>query len=92
MIIVNCVWKRDNIINAVENIKVNEKNVFKYIRRNGIRLFFENSIEDLEAVNLIKKAIKEIPGSEALVTNVVPYINNNCFDGYTKLLYKEKKN
>ncbi len=88
MIIVNCAWRKEDIIKAVESINVNDKHAFKYVKNEGIRLFFDTDIEDLQAVRLAKTAIKSIPGSDALVTNVVPYINNNFFDGYTKLLYK----
>lgn len=88
MIIVNCAWRKEDIIKAVESINVNDKHAFKYVKNEGIRLFFDTDIEDLQAVILAKTAIKSIPGSDALVTNVVPYINNNFFDGYTKLLYK----
>lgn len=90
MIIVNCIWRRNDIIKAVEDIKINDQQVFKYKESNGIRMFFENTVEDLHAVKLIKNVIRQIPGSDALVINVVPYINGNFFDGYTKLLYKNK--
>ncbi|WP_294406556.1 hypothetical protein [uncultured Clostridium sp.] len=89
MIVVNCIWRRNNII-AVEDIRVNDQHVFKYKESNGIRMFFENTVDDLQSVKLIKNVIRQILGSDALVINVVPYVNGNFFDGYTKLLYKNK--
>ncbi len=91
MILVNCVWRKDDIIHAVENIKIQNKQVFKYKKTKGIRVLFDTDIEDIQATELVKKAIKEISGSSALVIDVVPIVSENFFDGYNKLLYKTKK-
>lgn len=87
MILVNCAWRQDDIIKAVENLRVDDQNVFKVIKVEGIRIFFDTFLEDIEAVKMIKNAIKKIPGYQALFIDIVPVVNNNMFEGYNKLLY-----
>lgn len=87
MILVNCAWRQDDIIKAVESLRVDEQNAFKVIKVEGIRIFFDTFLEDIKAVNMIKNAIKKIPGYQALFIDVVPVVNNSMFQGYSKLLY-----
>lgn len=87
MILVNCAWRQDDIIKAVESLRVDDQNVFKVIKVEGIRIFFDTFLEDIKAVKMIKNAIKKIPGYQALFIDVVPVVNNSMFEGYNKLLY-----
>ena len=64
------------------------KQVFKLNKIVGIRMLFESKIDDLQAIKLMKKAIKEIPGQDALVINLVPMVNNNAFEGYKQTVCK----
>jgi len=88
MILVNCAWRQDDIIKAVESVSLDEKNVFKVVKIEGIRIFFDTSLEDVKAISIIKEAVKKIPGYQALLIDIVPVVNNNMFEGYNKLLYK----
>ena len=40
MIIVNCALRQDDIIEIVENLEIENKKVFKYVNKAGIRIFF----------------------------------------------------
>ncbi|EHJ00977.1 hypothetical protein CDLVIII_4466 [Clostridium sp. DL-VIII] len=88
MILVNCVWRQEDIIKAVESVKVDDKNVFRSVKVEGFRMFFETIVDDMQGIKMIKAAIKEIPGYEALFIDIVPVVNDNVFEGYNKLLYK----
>jgi hypothetical protein len=87
MILVNCAWRQDDIIKVVESLRVDDQNVFKVIKVEGIRIFFDTFLEDIKAVKMIRNAIKNIPGYQALLIDVVPIVNNNMFEGYNKLFY-----
>jgi len=87
MILVNCAWRQEDIIKAVESVRLDEENVFKVIKVEGIRIFFDTFLEDIKGVKMIKNAIKNIPGYQALVIDVVPVVNDSMFEGYNKLLY-----
>ncbi len=70
MIIVNSALMQNEIIEILENIKEPK---YKFIKKNGIRLYFETSIEDLdEASKIAKASIKEKPEAAALFFSVVP--------------------
>lgn len=87
MILVNCAWRQDDIIKVVESVRLDNQNVFKFVKVEGIRIFFDTFLEDIKGVKLINEAIKSIPGYQALCINIVPVVNNSMFDGYNKLLY-----
>lgn len=59
MILVNCAWRQEDIIKAVESLRVDEQNAFKVIKVEGIRIFFDTFLEDIKAVKMIKNAIKK---------------------------------
>ncbi len=83
MILVNCVWRQEDIIKVVENMKKNNKNIFKLDKIEGMRMFFQSAIDDKEGVKMIKKAIRTyIPGYEALTLSILPVINGSVFEGY----------
>ena len=72
MILVNCVWRQSDIVTVIENIKIE-----------GMRMFFESLInDDKKGMMMVKRAIKTIPGYQALVINVVPVVNSSVFEGY----------
>nr|WP_160687870.1 hypothetical protein [Clostridium sp. C2-6-12] len=72
MIIVNCALKQEDIIKIVENIEIESKKVFKYNKRDGIRIFFECDYNDIEkACNIVKKEIFKTKLGKALFYNVV---------------------
>jgi hypothetical protein len=88
MILVNCAWRHADIIRVVESVRLDDQNVFKFVKVEGIRIFFDTFLEDIKGVKLINESIKSIPGYQALGINIVPVVNNSMFDGYNKLLYK----
>lgn len=87
MILVNCAWRQADIIKAVESVRLDDQNVFKFVKVEGIRIFFDTFLEDIKGIKLISKSIKSIPGYQALCINIVPVVNNSMFEGYNKLLY-----
>jgi hypothetical protein len=86
MILVNCAWKQEDIIKHVESIMVDNEKAFKLVKVEGIRILFDTQVEDMKSIKLIKEAIKNIKGYQALAVDVVPVVNNSMFEGYTKLL------
>ena len=83
MILVNCVWRQADIVEVVENIKIENNYVFKLQKIEGMRMFFESIIkDDRQGMVMIKKAIKTIPGYQALFINIVPVVNGIVFEGY----------
>ena len=83
MILVNCVWRQSDIVEVVENIKIENNYVFKLQKIEGMRMFFESIIkDDRQGMVMIKKAIKTIPGYQALFINIVPVVNGSVFEGY----------
>ncbi|MFT8350656.1 hypothetical protein [Clostridium saccharoperbutylacetonicum] len=86
MILVNCAWKQEDIIKHVESIVVDNEKAFKLVKVEGIRILFDTKVEDMKSIKLIKGAIKNIKGYQALAVDVVPVVNNSMFEGYTKLL------
>ncbi|MFW2491303.1 hypothetical protein [Clostridium chromiireducens] len=87
MILVNCAWRQDDIIKALESVKIDNQNAFKVVKVEGIRIIFDTLFEDIKGVKMARESIKKIPGYQALVIDVVPVVNNNMFEGYNKLLY-----
>ena len=83
MILVNCVWRQADIVEVVDNIKIENNYVFKLQKIEGMRMFFESIIkDDRQGMVMIKKAIKTIPGYQALFINIVPVVNGSVFEGY----------
>jgi hypothetical protein len=87
MILVNCAWRQDDIIKVIESVRLDNQNVFKVVKVEGIRIFFDTLLEDMKGISVIKESIKKIPGYQALVIDIVPVVNNSMFEGYNKLLY-----
>lgn len=72
MIIVNCAWKQDEIIEIVENIEIENRRIFKYLKKEGIRIFFECSFSDIEkACAVVTKVIFDSDYGKVLFYNVV---------------------
>lgn len=72
MVIVNCALRQDDIIEIVENIEIENKKVFKYVNKQGIRIFFQCDYSDIEkACNLAHMAIFKTKLGKTLFYNVV---------------------
>lgn len=72
MIVVNCPLKQDDIIEIVENIEIENKKVFRFAKKQAIKIYFESDYSDMEkACSLIKKEIKDTQLGRALYFNVV---------------------
>lgn len=73
MIIVNCALKQNDIIKIVEDIEIGSEKPFNYIKKDGIKLYFESAFEDdVKACPIIKSAIKSTTFGNALFFNVLP--------------------
>lgn len=71
MIIVNCALRQDDIIGIVENIEVEGQKVFKFVKKQGLKLFFDCTLSNAQdAAALAKKEIKATPFGQALFFSV----------------------
>ncbi|WP_297424247.1 hypothetical protein [Clostridium sp.] len=71
MIIVNCALRQDDIIQIVENIEIENQKVFKYVKKEGLKIIFDSSYgDDQKAAPIVKQAIKDTPFGKALFFNV----------------------
>ena len=71
MIIVNCALRQDDIVKIVEEIEVENEKVFKFLKKEGLKLCFECSLGDSEkAASIAKQAIKNTPLGKALFFSV----------------------
>lgn len=71
MIIVNCALRQDDIVGIVENIAVDDEKVFKFVKKEGLKLFFESTLSDGEkAASLAKQTIKGTELGKALFFSV----------------------
>ena len=61
MIIVNCALRQDDIVTIVENIEVENEKVFKFIKKQGLQIYFDCTLSDVEnAGSLAKTTIRFI--------------------------------
>jgi len=91
MVLVNCVWRQEDIINNIEAIEIKGIKIFKHVKTEDMRMYFDSKIGD-EVRNLdkstfmeymlIMEAIMKIPGSAALAISILPVVNNSAFEGY----------
>ncbi|BCZ46668.1 hypothetical protein psyc5s11_27350 [Clostridium gelidum] len=91
MVLVNCKWRQQNIINNVESVEIDGIQIFKHVKTEGMRIYFDSKIGD-EVRNmdkssfmeymLIMEAIMEIPGWAALAISILPVVNDSVFEGY----------
>lgn len=88
IMLVNCGWRQDDVINKIEAIEVNGQKVFKYLKTTDrIRMYFDSTLPNIEksvpvAYKLMMDAISKIPGWAALTISVLPVVNGNAFEGY----------
>lgn len=91
MILVNCPWMQKDIIKVIEAIEYNDVHVFKHVKTDGIRIYFDSKIGDNEKNvrksllvenALIMEAIKEVPNYNVLAISIVPVINGSSVEGY----------
>lgn len=72
MVIVNCALRQDDIVGIVENIEVENEKVFKYVKKEGLKLYFECTLSDKQkAAALAKQQIKSTELGKALFFSVV---------------------
>lgn len=91
MVLVNCRWMQKEVINNIEAIEYRGIQIFKHVKTEGMRIYFESKIADeVRDINkssimeymLIIDAIMQIHGWDSLAISVLPVVNNNAFDGY----------
>lgn len=71
MIIINCGLKQTEVIEVVEKIEIEKKNPFKFVKKQGIQLYFNSECGESEEVcMIIKKEIKSQSFGSALFFNV----------------------
>jgi len=70
MIIVNCALRQDDIISIVENIEVENEKVFKFVKKQGLQIHFECSLDQQQAASIAKQTIKNTELGKALFFNV----------------------
>jgi hypothetical protein len=72
MLVVNCALKQDEVIKVVETIEVEGATPFKFVKKQGLKLYFESGMSDTEkAIALVKKTIKASSFGSVLYFSVV---------------------
>lgn len=95
MFLVNCRWQQEEIIKGIEDIEVNDIKLFKHVKTDGIRMFFDYKITDevRKSINidkcsyvdeyfLIMGAMMKIPRIDTFAFSVLPVINGSVVEGY----------
>lgn len=100
MVLVNCAWQQKEIIEQIEEIEYKGIQMFKHIKSDGMRMYFDSRIADevrdmdkssfLEYM-LIMKAIMNIPGWQALAISILPVVDNSLFKGYKYTVCRPNK-
>ena len=71
MIIVNCALRQDDMVEIVENIEVESEKVFKFVKKQGLKLYFESALSDgQKAASIVKESIKNTQLGKALFFSV----------------------
>lgn len=72
MIVINCALMQNEIIKIVENIDIDNEKPLKFIKKQGIKMYFDGDLKNTtSACSVIKSAIKSTPVGKALYFNVV---------------------
>lgn len=72
MLVVNCALKQDDVIKIVENIEIDSIKVFKFVKKQGLKLYFDSTAAETDkAIALIKKTIKASSFGSALYFSVI---------------------
>ena len=91
MVLVNCKWRQHDIINNVEAVEIDGIQIFKHVKTEDMRIYFDSKIGDevrnidkstLLEYMLIMEVISQIPGSAALAISILPLLNDSVFEGY----------
>lgn len=91
MVLVNCVWRQQDIIDKIESLEYKGEQIFKHVKTEDMRMYFDSKIGDMARdfnkstfmeYMLIMKAISEIPGWGALAISILPVVNDSVFEGY----------
>lgn len=100
MVLVNCAWRQQDIINNIEAVEIDGIQIFKHVKTEGIRMYFDSNIGN-EVRNLDKStfmeymiimdAIMQIPGWAALAISILPVVNNSLFEGYKYTVCRSSK-
>lgn len=73
MVLVNCPLMQLDVIREVEHYKLNDETVFKFVRKQGIKLYFDSKIDDRwEACKIISNIIRSTSFASSLMFHVVP--------------------
>lgn len=91
MVLVNCKWRQQDIINNVEALEIDGIQIFKHVKTEGMRIYFDSKVGDeirdmnkssLMEYMMIMEAIMQIHGWEALAISILPVVNDSVFEGY----------
>jgi hypothetical protein len=100
MVLVNCKWRQQDIINNVEALEIDGIQVFKHVKTEGMRIYFDSIVGD-EVRNMekssfmeymmIMEAIMQIHGWEALAISILPVVNDSVYEGYKYTVCRDTK-
>ncbi len=87
IMLVNCEWRQKDLIEKIEEVEMDGNKIFKFIKKDGMRMYFNTRLPNIEksvliAYMLISEAIYKIPGALALAISIVPVVNGSVFEGY----------
>lgn len=86
MVLVNCKWEQEAIIHGIEAIDINENQIYKHVKTEGMRMYFDSKIEGevsfFDEYMLIMKVIMGIPRSSTFAISILPVINGSAIERY----------
>lgn len=78
MILVYCGLKQQDVINEIERYSENGQKLFKFIKRENIKLYFETILNDeWHGCSLINRIVRDYKYGKALYVNAVPCDGEN---------------
>ena len=100
MVLVNCKWRQQDIINNVEALEIDGIQIFKHVKTEGMRIYFDskvgNEVRNMDKSSfmeymMIMEAIMEIHGWQALAISILPVVNGSVFEGYKYTVCRDTK-
>lgn len=74
MVLVYCGLRQQDVIEEIEKYKNDGQQVFKLVKKEGIKLYFDTTIKDQwKACNVVSGIIRNYKYGNALFVNVVPF-------------------
>lgn len=78
MIILYCGLRQDDIINEIEKYNDNGQQIFKFIKKENIKIYFETTLKDeWQGCSIINGIVSNYKYGKALFVNALPCDGEN---------------